>query len=139
MQVGQKQSMNIPSVSSWSNLSEISDASVEDIENRTEDEISVIKKNILDSAHSDFLTTILNGKLGSELISKSLGDSSVDVRSVALSYACASLSSDEVSESDEEKIFASFSKYFEQNTDTCCNRESDLLRAGLASLFCHFW
>ena len=44
MQVGQKQSMNIPSVSSWSNLSEISDASVEDIENRTKDEISVIKK-----------------------------------------------------------------------------------------------
>ena len=76
------------------------------------DEISVIKKNILDSAHSDFLTTILNGKLGSELISKRLGDSSVDVRSVALSYACASLSSDEVSESDEEKIFASFSKYY---------------------------
>ena len=72
------------------------------------------------------------------MISKSLGDSSVDVRSVALSYACASLSSDEVSESDEEKIFASFSKYFEQNTDTCCIRESDLLRAGLASLFCHF-
>jgi elongation factor 3 len=130
--------MNIPSVSSWSNLSEISDASVEDIENRTEDEISSLTKSILNSAHSDFRTTILNGKLGSDLISKSLGDSSFDVRHAALSYACASLSSDEVSESDKEKIFVSFSKYFEENADTCSVRESDLLRAGLACLFCYF-
>ena len=138
MQVGRKLSMNIPSVSSWSNLSEISDASVEDIENRTEDEISSLTKSILNSAHSDFRTTILNGKLGSDLISKSLGDSSFDVRHAALSYACASLSSDEVSESDKEKIFVSFSRYFEQNADTCSVRESDLLRAGLACLFCYF-
>ena len=88
MQVGRKLSMNIPSVSSWSNLSEISDASVEDIENRTEDEISSLTKSILNSAHSDFRTAILNGKLGSDLISKSLGDSSFDVRHAALSYAC---------------------------------------------------
>jgi len=98
MQVGQNLSMNIPSVSSWSNFSEVSDASVEDGEHRTEDEISSLKKSILDSAHSVFLSTVLSGKLGNDLISKSLGDSSVEVRSAALSYACASLGYDEVSE-----------------------------------------
>ena len=85
-----------------------------------------------------FLSTVLSGKLGNDLISKSLGDSSVEVRGAALSYACASLGSDEVSESDKDKIFSSFSKYFEQNADSCSDRKSDLLRAGLASLFCYF-
>ena len=64
MQLGQKLSTNLPSVSSWSNLSEISEASNGDVDTRSADEIFILKKSILDSSQNDFIEAILSDKLG---------------------------------------------------------------------------
>ena len=119
MQLGQKLSTNLPSVSSWSNLSEISEASNGDVDTRSADEIFILKKSILDSSQNDFIEAILSDKLGTEFISKYLRDSSLEIRNVALSFGCTSLSSEGLSESKRNDIFASFSRYFEQNSEDC--------------------
>ena len=138
MQLGQKLSTNLPSVSSWSNLSEISEASNGDVDTRSADEIFILKKSILDSSQNDFIEAILSDKLGTEFISKYLRDSSLEIRNVALSFGCTSLSSEGLSESKRNDIFASFSRYFEQNSEDCCDRETELMQSGLVSLFCYF-